>query len=252
MKKVVLLVAVLALCASSFGATGDANDPNLAVLVYKVASNVSAAEYTDANYTDAELTKGKVEGYAVARFNKTTLETYTDEDPNNDPTFILVDKKAKEFVVLTDGDDYQTVEIFFADKEDPIFNVLNSKGKDTKKDYIWGWLWVDVDDPNTENRIFELDVWDGLTQITSSVIDNANTKILVPKNVKFNNGEASVDMNLLWSYKAATSAKLDSKYTKSSNGGGLKVKGAAALIAADLIDKKYTAVTAKEFFTWDD
>lgn len=243
MKTVVLLAVVLALVVPAFGASVDPNE--LAVLVYKVQANVKAYQFTDSASTDAEAAGGKLNGYVVARVYKETLETYTDGDPNNDPIFIGVDSSVKQYTVISETDD--TVEVGLAEHDQPIFNS-NKNGAETNKNYVWAWVYVDADDDG-----LTLDVWDGVAQIKSTVIDNSQTKIDVPASIKFGNAEFYDDDQFLYGYDVKASLSLDSKYTKSANGSSpqLKVKGAAALIIADLVGKDYDLVEPVDFISND-
>ena len=240
-----MLVAILALCVSSFGAAGDANDPNLTVLVYQIKNSVSAVIFTDANYTDGQLVKGKVDGYIVFRAYKATLDTYTDSDPNNDPVFIGIDKPNKEYMVASDGGD-NTVEIALAESGEPIWDV-QKKGKDTGKQDVWAWMYIDIDDANSGATVLQIDVWNGIAQIKETIIDNAKNKVSIPKSIKWGSAELFSDEDDTYSYKIASSISFNSKYTKSANGSSLRPKGAAALIVADLIDKGWTLVSGNDF-----
>jgi hypothetical protein len=248
MKKLVLLATVLALCVPAFGG-GDPN--NQSVLVYNVKADISSVNYTNDSYTDAEFGTGKVEGYVLGRFVRATLATF-DGDPNNDaPIFILLDKKAKEYVVISEENDAdgEHVEFAFDDNSDnPIFSKNNKNGKDSGQDYIWAYLYVDVDDIGTGDTFFNLDAWNGLTQITSSVIKATATKMSVPKNIKFNVAEAYSETDLTIAYKTAVSVVLNSNYTKLANNDNLQVKSAAALITADLDAKGWSKVSAADYF----
>lgn len=247
MKKLVLLVAVLSLCVSAFGQQGDANDPNLAVLVFAVKASVNTASFTDVNSTKAQLITGSVNGFIVARVDKNTLETYTDSDPNNDQVFIAIDKKAKKFTVISGQT--QDVEFALADIGHPIFDGLNNKGADTGKSYINASIYVNATDANSENDVFTLDVYNGVAQLKSTAISTSKTKILIPTSIKFGNAEFYDDSDLIFGYKAVASASLDSKYTKSANSSShqLRVKGTADLITGDLVNKKFSEVSAADF-----
>ena len=102
-----------------------------------------------------------------------------------------------------------------------------------------------------DGTIFHLDAYNGVTQITSSVIEAPSTKILVPKNIKFNNAEYESPVNLSYGYKTAVSATLDVKYTKLATGGDWTVKSSASWITTDLDGKGWTEVSAADYFNWD-
>jgi hypothetical protein len=249
MKMLVLLATVLALCVPAFGVF----DPNgYAVLVYKVKANISVVDFEDDTLMNAEFGTGKVDGYVLARFERNTLNTYTGGDPtNNGAIFILLDKKAKEYVIFREANSDEEVEFAFDNKKgDPIFNKVNMNGKDTNQDYIWGSLYVNSDDPNTGTSIFNLNAWDGLTQLTPSVIEGS-TKISVPKSIKFNNAMGSSDINLSRGYKTTVSATLDSNYTKLATGNDWTVAIAASWITTDLDGKGWSEVSVADYFNWD-
>jgi hypothetical protein len=211
--------------------------------------NASIAYFTDANYTDAELDKVILEGYILARFDKNTLFQGGSISLDDTPILILVDKKAKEYVVIQEGIANEGVGIAFAWSGAPIFNGLDKNGKDTGKDYIRAYLSAKVDDPNSGDNFFELIARDGVTNISPAVIDGTKTKISIPKRINFDDREVSSETNLMSGYETAVSMVHDTKYTKLANIAKLKVSDAADLIEADLIKKGFERLTAAQFFT---
>jgi hypothetical protein len=253
MKTVVLLAAVLALCVPAFSEV-DPNDPNLAVLVYSVKADISVVDFNDESFTSAEFGKSKVDGYVLNRFWRSDLDPVSGGS-DNQAMFILLDKQAKRYVVVSEADEDNHVEFYFTSgpgDPTPIFSIINKNGKDTGQDYIWATLYVRMEDPNSSDDFFRLDAWDGVTQLTSSVIESPNTKIPVPKNIKFGSAEAESEINLSYGYKTAVSAMIDSKYTKLANDNNWSVRVAAVMVISDLEEKGWSVESAAEYFNWND
>jgi hypothetical protein len=233
MKKLVLLVAILALCVPSYGA----------VLVYKLAASYSPTfSFADANLVAAEvINKVKVDAFVVFDANLTSYDVkyLGDGDDANDPTAIIFTKIDKNKVMLTlGGDDPNSdVSIGNQDTSDTIkpFAVTN------KKDTIASLLDVDITDYDNDLYLYDWSLYGKNTKedIGLTVL-GVKVKPLIAKSMK---GPDEVYMNNDLFYGDGTAQlKLDSKYTKDANKGGWNVKQTVAKIQADLLNKKYLPI----------
>jgi hypothetical protein len=246
MKKLVLLVVVLALCVPVFAAA-----PATAVLVYDVkvsgkTLNYAGQDVADGNYVDATFDSAKLKGYVIGKFNQVTLDV-VDEDASDYQICILVDTKAKTYTVIDDANDY--VELTFDGRdldggEDTIFNKISNSGKD-KGDYIMAEIYVSF---GNSDMYFGFDGWDGLEKLTSTTIAGG-TKIPAPKSINFDGASAWMGIHVGdivgETYTGKASCKVNSKYTKGANN---TVKTTALMIIADLEDKKYLLKSHTGFF----
>jgi hypothetical protein len=225
MKKLVMLLVVLALCVPSFGAT--------AVLVYKVnitqkpmivdGNEVSAVE----NYGVAAKVRDSItaKGWLVFEVNAVTLETVYDTngvtDVNRTPTLVLNYKDPETGVKLT-----QVMK-----SDDMGISRLITVEKKPKK---YGMLWTDSDfegvvDPNN-------DAWvDGFGKLTATkLVKGSDIKVEVPKSLK---GDGNFERfigttNIPFSCPVAGTLKLtlDTGRTQKANAAILKVKAVADLL----------------------
>jgi hypothetical protein len=243
----------------------DANSTAHAVLVYKVTVQGSLADFTDDNGTDAELIKEKVVGYIVADVDVATLNSFmvrvddpdvndaidpnhliTIDDVNYEPIGIALGNK--EFAEIRHSTDSNvSVDCTLAEEEGPIFNILNKKGVDTKKDAVWASFRLGV------SPALGLNVsGSGVAKLSSAAIGrpDGKTKINIPKSIK---GPGNLDLSSesAYSYDAKGTCQLDTKYTKRANAGKLSTKATADLITADLEKKHWTSKTIYQLFSSD-
>jgi hypothetical protein len=238
MKKLVLLMAILALCAPCFGS----------VLVYKVTTTVDPAivfANTDANQGD--VSKSKLDTFVVFEVNDTTFDVIIPadiadvNDPNivtrsaNRPTAIVTGTFGKTKFQMVEGgsDANSTVAISTEAAENSIKAFANTtKGKAADVTL----LFISVSDEDTS-----LDISAELFGNNTSADIGAATKLSLAKSLKGIN-ELAQKASFLVAFGPAT-ATIDVKATKNANVNGLSVADTAAAIQAGLTQKKFTVVT---------
>ena len=240
MKKLVLLVAIFALCAPSYGS----------VLVYKVTTSINPlVSFSDENETSGDVVKVKLDTFVVFDVNDNSLDVNIPadiadaNDPNitslspDRPTAIVTGRINNKKIQMTLGGSDPNSNVFI-DRALGLFDSIAPFTNTTKKKELNTQVFIEISDSDTTFDMFT----EMFGKNTSADIGRGQTeKLLLAKSLK-GNADIVEGAQLINGFGTAK-ATLDSKYTKLGNTApGKSVSQVVAQIQADLTNKKFEVV----------
>jgi hypothetical protein len=220
MKKLVLVMVILALCVPSYGV----------VRVFNVKVTASPAViFTGASELTGDVFKGAFQGYTVL-----------DENPSNgnvsQATAIVFGTFNGQKVQQTFGGSDANSSVVISRVNGGVANSIRPFVTNTQKTAYY--VWINCEVINTVTG-FDLNISDAFGKVSLANVGGATNEAVVKSMKGTATFEAAVTTPIETSGTATVS--LNMKYTKMANTGPLTVAATVAQIQADLTKKKFVA-----------
>jgi hypothetical protein len=246
MKKVLMVLIVVAMYANSFGA----------VLVYRVSDSMSGYTVGPSwGPSFAQQFRGSINGYVVVDVNTTTLNTITTSDvndANNNPAFIAIKKRS--FVAFDGNTPKAQTEFDLTKSGKPYqqkFAIRTKSGKATKKVIVVPQFYFVYNASSPKLSVEFYQTQGVLVDQLDTVDIGLPAKAVIPRSIK---GQAFynvvTDFGGSQSSIGNVSFMLDKSFTKTANTGAIPMTVSETIdfIEQDLVKHGYAEVTFTEFF----